>query len=88
MKKPANKKRAVRTRNKVAEDDIRPEYDFSEARPNPYAAKFSSPVTVVVLDADVAEAFPDAASVNDALRALVKIANRPAKRSGSRRRVG
>lgn len=87
MKKPASKKRAVRPRAKKADDDIRAEYDFSGARPNPYAARFASPVTVVILDADVAEAFPDAAAVNEALRALVKIANRPAKRSSSRRRT-
>jgi hypothetical protein len=83
MKKPARKKTSRARR--VAENDIRPEYDFSNARPNPYAARFQGDVTVVVLDADVAEAFPDAAAVNDALRALVKIANRPAKKPKSKR---
>ena len=86
MKKPASKKRAARPR-RVAEDEIRPEYDFSQGRPNPYAAQFQAGVTVVALDADVAETFPDAAAVNEALRALVKIAKRPAKKSSSKRRT-
>ena len=66
---------------------MRPEYDFSKARPNPYAASFAAGVTVVMLDADVAEKFPDAASVNEALRALAKIADRPTRKSTSRRRT-
>ncbi|MEO9251739.1 MAG: hypothetical protein ABI322_12010 [Gemmatimonadaceae bacterium] len=51
------------------------------ARPATRAERFGSGVTVVVLDADVAEIFPDAQSVNEALRALAKIAKRPVKRS-------
>jgi hypothetical protein len=86
MKKPAGKKRVSRPR-RVAEDEILPEYDFSEGRPNSYAAQFQAGVTVVALDADVAETFPDAAAVNEALRALVKIAKRPVKKSSSKRRT-
>ena len=86
MKKPAGKKRSARP-HQVAEDEIRPEYDFSKGRPNPYAARFQAGVTVVALDADVAETFPDAAAVNEALRALVEIARRPARRSSSKRRT-
>lgn len=82
MKKPASKKkRAAPRRAKTSGDEILPEYDFSSALPNPYAERFGSCVTVVVLDADVAETFPDAQSVNEALRALVKIAKQPVKRS-------
>jgi hypothetical protein len=85
MKKVASKK-STRVQ-RVSEDDIRPEYDFSNARPNPYAARFRAGVIVVALDADVAAAFPDAAAVNDALRALAKTAKRPASKSRSRRRT-
>jgi hypothetical protein len=85
MKKTASKKSSRARR--VADDDIRPEYDFSKGRPNPYAARFQAGVTVVTLDPDVAESFPDSAAVNDALRALVKIANRPASKSRSKRRT-
>jgi len=85
MKRPASKKTSRARR--VAEDDIRPEYDFSRGRPNPYAARFQAGVTVVTLDPDVAESFPDAAAVNDALRALAKIANRPVRKSRSKPRT-
>jgi hypothetical protein len=87
MKKPAGKKKSVRRTRRRLHEDMRPEYDFSNARPNPYAARFAAGVTVVMLDADVAEKFPDAASVNEALRALAKIADRPARKSNSRRRT-
>jgi hypothetical protein len=82
MKKPARKrKRVAPHRANVPPDEILPEYDFSNARANPYAERFGPGVTVVVLDADVAETFPDAQSVNEALRALAKIAKRPVQRS-------
>jgi hypothetical protein len=38
---------------------------------------------VVILDPDVAEVFPDAASVNEALRALAKIVRNQGKRRAS-----
>jgi hypothetical protein len=86
MKKATASKKASRAR-RVADDDIRPEYDFSKGRSNPYAARFKAGVTVVTLDPDVAESFPDSAAVNDALRALVRIAHRPARKSRSKRRT-
>ena len=81
MKKQASKRKRVSPHQATPTDDIRPEYDFSNARANPYAERFGPDVTVVVLDADVAEAFPDSESVNEALRALANIAKRPTKRS-------
>ena len=87
MKKPAGRKRSKPRATELADDEMRPEYDFSKARPNPYAARFHAGVLVVALDPDVAEVFPDAASVNEALRALAKIAHRPARKSSSRRRT-
>ena len=88
MKKAANKKRRVsRVRRTPKEYDILPEYDFSVARRNPYATRFRERVVVVMLDPDVAANFPDAAAVNDALRALAKIAHRQPKRPGSKLRT-
>jgi hypothetical protein len=88
MKKPASKAKAKRTRSRaVAKDEILPEYDFSKARRNPYAARFAAGVTLVALDPDVAATFPDAAAVNDALRALAKILQRAPKRAPSKRRT-
>jgi hypothetical protein len=62
----------------IEEDEILPEYDFSHARPNPYSTRYGPGTTAVVLDPDVAAAFPDAAAVNSALRALLEIARRDA----------
>jgi hypothetical protein len=61
--------------------EIGREYDFSKAKPNPYAPRFKTGTTVVVLDPDVAESFPDARSVNAALRSL---ASGPHRRSSRR----
>jgi hypothetical protein len=85
MKKSSGKKSVASAR--VAEDDILPEYDFSHARPNPYAKRLAHDSVMVVLDPDVARLFPDAASVNDALRALGRIAERTPRRSRSKRRT-
>lgn len=65
MKKQRTKKVA-----EPAPDDIRPEYDFSKGVRNPYAERFNASTVAVVLDPDVADRFPDARSVNDALRSL------------------
>ncbi len=76
MKKAAARPKRIR---EVAIDDILPEYDFSNARKNPYAARFAEGTNVVLLDPDVAKEFPDSASVNEALRALSTIINRQRK---------
>ena len=54
-------------------DDLRPEYrfDYSKARPNPYAARLKGKAVAVVLDAEVAAAFPTSESVNAALRVVI-----------------
>jgi hypothetical protein len=58
------------------EDDfeMEPEYDFSDGVANPYAARFGEGTTLVTLESDVATAFPDSVSVNEALRVLIKAA--------------
>ena len=83
MKKPARKRRSPSPR--VAEDDVLPEYDFSNARQNAYAGRIAEGSVTVVLDPDVARLFPDAAAVNDALRALGRIAARAPRRRPRRR---
>ena len=54
-------------------DELRPEYrfDYSKARPNPYAARLKGKAVAVILDAEVAAAFPTSQSVNTALRAVM-----------------
>jgi hypothetical protein len=88
MKKGSAK--ATRNRSapaRVAEDDILPEYDFRQGRPNPYAARLAAGTVTVTLDPDVARVFPDASAVNDALRALARIAARQPAKSRSKRRT-
>ena len=63
----------MKKRSKPDPDDILPEYDFSVARRNKYAARYEAGSKVVVLDPDVAAAFPRAVDVNDSLRALAGI---------------
>jgi hypothetical protein len=50
------------------EPELREEYDFRGGLRGKYAARYAEGSNVVVLDPDVAEAFPDAAAVNEALR--------------------
>jgi hypothetical protein len=54
-------------------DDMRPEYhfDYSKARPNRFADRMKEGPLVVVVDPEVAQVFPSAESVNNALRALI-----------------
>jgi hypothetical protein len=69
MQKKGRKAEAGR----VEKDEILPEYDFSDARPNKYAARYAAGSTVVVLEPDVATVFPSAGEVNEGLRALAGI---------------
>lgn len=65
------------------DDDMLPEYDFSNAVRGKYYERYRQGTNIVLLDPDVAEVFPNATAVNDALRALVTIADA----NVSRRRV-
>ena len=56
------------------DDEMLPEYDFSAGVRGKYAAQYASGSNVVMLSPDVAEAFPTAESVNNALRALIAVA--------------
>jgi hypothetical protein len=58
---------------------MRAEYDFSKGVRGKYAHQFKQGTNVIVLAPEIAEVFPDSASVNDALKALVRIANRKVK---------
>jgi hypothetical protein len=81
-------KRASR-RGRDSADDLRPEYtfDYAKARPNPYAERLKGRTVAVVLEPDVAEAFPDSRAVNRQLRAVVAaVPRRSRKRISSRRR--
>ena len=70
MKKSLNRAEVV---NQVDADEILPEYDFSRAAPNKYASRYTKGSAVVVLEPDVAAAFPSSGEANEALRALAGI---------------
>ncbi len=54
-------------------DEMRPRYDFSSGVRGKYAARYAAGTNVVVLEPEVAEMFPTAESVNQALKALAGI---------------
>ena len=60
--------------------EMREEYDFSGGVRGKYAARYARGTNVVLLDPELTAAFPDSKSVNDALRALLAIANRAESR--------
>jgi hypothetical protein len=59
---------------------MRTEYDFSGGVRGKYVDRYRQGTNVVLIDPDLAEAFPDSKSVNDALRVLVAIARRAKSR--------
>ena len=59
------------------ENEMHSEYDFSKLNGRvrgKYVERFQSGTNLVLLEPDVAEAFPDAQSVNKALRLLMNVA--------------
>jgi len=70
-------KKAVRT---LRDPDMLDEYDFSQGVRGKYAERYAEGTNIIVLSPDLAEIFPDSESVNEALRALVKIARQQVKK--------
>jgi hypothetical protein len=65
---------------KTEKDELRPEYDFSKLKGKvrgKYAGRYRAGTNLVLLEPDVAAAFPDAKSVNEALRSLINISQHP-----------
>ena len=69
-----------KSRSRRKPEEMRPEYDFSGGVRNKYADCYRAGTNVVLLEPDVARAFPDSKSVNDALRAILSIAKRVRRR--------
>lgn len=63
-------------------EDLLPEYrfDYRKAKPNRFAARMKNGPVVVVLEPDVAEAFPTPDAVHEALRTLIAASFRKTKR--------
>ena len=58
-------------------DELRPEYDLRERLKGgvrgKYVERYRAGTNLVLLDPDVAKAFPDEATVNDALRLVIQL---------------
>ncbi len=65
--------------------DMFDEYDFSKGVRGKYAQRYAQGTNVVLLAPDVAAVFPDAESVNEALRVLVHIARKSGKKATARK---
>ena len=60
--------------NSDENDELRTEYDFSGGVRGKHYEAYREGTNVVFLDPDVAQVFQDSASVNQALRLLLKLA--------------
>ena len=79
---------------KRPDDDLRPEYDLTSLKGGvrgKYYKQAAAGTNLVLLEPDVARAFPDSNSVNRALRLLHEVATKSARSSrksaGARRRA-
>jgi hypothetical protein len=83
VRRPAKNAMTTKKRNarpKISRsDDMRPEYDFSKARPNRFAKHFAARDqggVLVLLEADVAKVFNSGKKVNQFLRAALAAVNK------------
>jgi hypothetical protein len=71
-------------------DELRPEYDMTELLRGgvrgKYVARYRTGTNLVLLDPEVAKAFPDEAAVNEALRLVIRLGEiqRAKKRTAAR----
>ncbi|MFQ5705557.1 MAG: BrnT family toxin [Gemmatimonadales bacterium] len=63
------------------DDTMRPEYDFSQGVRGVTAARYAEGTNIVLLEPDVAAAFPNGAAVNKALRSLLQVTRSRSRRS-------
>ena len=63
------------------DDDLEPEYDLrallKDSVRGKYAERFQQGTNLVLLDPEVAKAFPDSQAVNDALRLVIQLSQIP-----------
>ena len=63
--------------NRRSSNEMRPEYDFASMKGGvrgKYVKRYRAGTNLVLLDPELAKAFPTEAAVNDALRALLRMA--------------
>lgn len=74
---------------KADPDELRPEYrrsDFVKLERGKYAARVAANSNVVVLEPELAKAFPNDQAVNEALRGLLELAETAARLTHPSRR--
>lgn len=87
----------MRTTKKTTLDELRSEYDFATMKGGvrgKYAARLKKESNLVMLEPDVAAAFPNEAAANEALRVVLRAgeiarrsrANKPIQRTAGGRR--
>lgn len=59
-------------------------YDFSKGKRGKYAARYARGTNIVRLEPDVAALFPDAKSVNKALRLAAELSKLPTRKKATR----
>jgi hypothetical protein len=81
LAQPAGEWRMNRQTRFDDNDDIRPEYDFSQGVRGKHYEAYRAGTNVVFLDPDIAKVFTDSDSVNQVLRLLLRLAQKavPAK---------
>ncbi len=73
--------------NKDSKDELREDYDLSKLENRvrgKYVERYRQGTNLVLLEPEIAEAFPDSDSVNNALRMLMQVAENQTK-SGLRK---
>ncbi|MDQ2931273.1 MAG: hypothetical protein M3Y05_10715 [Gemmatimonadota bacterium] len=65
-------KKVSRAKPLIAREEMRAEYNFSGGVRGKYSARFAEGTNLVLLEPDVAAAYPTARAVNKALRTLMK----------------
>ena len=69
--------KAAKRLRKHMDDELRPEYDLRELLKGgirgKYVARYRAGTNLVLLDPDVAKAFPDESAVNEALRLVIRL---------------
>ncbi|MBI5485171.1 MAG: hypothetical protein HY888_12010 [Deltaproteobacteria bacterium] len=67
-------------------DELRPEYDLSQLKGcvrGKYAARAQQGTNIILLAPDVAEIFHDDASVNEALRTLIRLSGQKSQHAAA-----
>ena len=76
---------------KSTSEELRAEYkrsDFKKLERGKYYERVKASSNVVILDAQLAAAFPNSASVNEALHSLVEVAQKASGQTGDSTRRG